>query len=169
MLAGLSLQVASTLIRLAPTETPNGFQTLGFSANLDFVPTEAVMLRTEARWLGSRDRIFESASGKSKNNVFVRISLALRYDRDTSPFEAKGKTNWYSPNFSTFQTRKSSLIPRWSPHWPHRNEKYQYVEEYIGDVSRSGRSCAVQNKPAENACQDRFSHFFGRFVVHPGR
>lgn len=66
---------------MIPTETANGFQTLGISGTLDFLPTDAIMLRTEARWLNSQDRIFESPNGNTSTNFFVGVSLAARFNK----------------------------------------------------------------------------------------
>lgn len=66
---------------MIPTETVNGFQTLGISGTLDYLPTESIMLRTEARWLNSRDRIFESPNATTSTNFFLGFSLAARFNK----------------------------------------------------------------------------------------
>lgn len=66
---------------IIPRDTPNGFQSLGVSWNLDYLPTDAIMLRSEARWLNSRDKIFETPNGRADRNFFIGISMAVRFDR----------------------------------------------------------------------------------------
>lgn len=70
---------------IIPTDTPNGFQTIGISGTLDYLPTESIMLRTEARRLNSQDEVFESASGGTRDNVFIGFSLAVRFAKKLSP------------------------------------------------------------------------------------
>lgn len=59
------------------TGTPNGFKTYGFSANFDYLPTENVMFRIEARTLNSKDAIFLKDNNPANSNVFVTTSLAI--------------------------------------------------------------------------------------------
>lgn len=59
------------------TGTPNGFKTYGFSANFDYLPTENVMFRIEARTLNSKDEIFLEDNNPSNSNVFITTSLAI--------------------------------------------------------------------------------------------
>ncbi len=61
------------------TETPNGFQTFGYSVNLDVRVMENVLWRLEARTFNSRkDEIFlDSKEMPSQNNSFVGTSLSI--------------------------------------------------------------------------------------------
>ena len=59
------------------TGTPNGFQTLGYSANLDYMITEDVWWRIEARGFSSKDQVFEKNGTPSETNFFVATSLAV--------------------------------------------------------------------------------------------
>jgi hypothetical protein len=57
------------------TGTPNGFQTSGYSLNLDVTPVSNVMFRLEGRWLNSRDAVFIRDETVSKNNAAITTSL----------------------------------------------------------------------------------------------
>lgn len=59
------------------TATPNGFKTYGFSANFDYLVTDNVIFRLEARTLNSKDDIFLRNNNPTDNNVFVTTSLAI--------------------------------------------------------------------------------------------
>lgn len=67
---------------MIPTNTPSGFKTLGFSGNVDYYPTENVVCRIEARWLRSRDRIFQTPTDLSNNNFFIALSCAIRFSQN---------------------------------------------------------------------------------------
>lgn len=66
---------------LIPANTPNGFSTLGFSGNVDYVPAQNIVCRIEARWLQSRDEIFQTADGSSKSNFIISASCAIRFSQ----------------------------------------------------------------------------------------
>jgi hypothetical protein len=61
------------------TGTPNGFQTLGYSVNLDYAVTENALWRLEARSLNSEDMIFMSDNAPTDSNFFLGSSLSLRF------------------------------------------------------------------------------------------
>lgn len=61
------------------TRTPNGFQTAGFSVNIDHSPFKNVVLRLEARMLNSRDPVFTKPAGNTANNNFITGSLAVGF------------------------------------------------------------------------------------------
>lgn len=63
------------------TGTPNGFQTFGYSVNMDVKVRENVLWRLEARTFNScKDAIFiDQDENPSKNNVFVGTSLSLAF------------------------------------------------------------------------------------------
>ncbi len=65
---------------IVPTLSPNGFQTLGASINLDISPTERFMWRLEARGFRSRDRIYPSHSGMDRLSGFLVSSFAITID-----------------------------------------------------------------------------------------
>lgn len=59
------------------TKTPNGFQTFGYSLNVDYTILKNVILRTEARGFTSKDAIFVKNDGLKQGNFFVATSLAV--------------------------------------------------------------------------------------------
>lgn len=59
------------------TNTPNGFQTFGYSANLDYQITENVWWRIEGRGFSSKDNVFEENGNFSKTNFFLGTSLLV--------------------------------------------------------------------------------------------
>lgn len=64
---------------ILPTGTRNGFQTMGFSINLDYAPSPALLWRLETRWMDSKDRIFETKAGFSDDNLIIATSLAIKF------------------------------------------------------------------------------------------
>lgn len=61
------------------TGTPNGFQTSGYSVNIDFGPSKNILLRLEARNLRSKDAIFQKENNSVKGNFFITSSLAVNF------------------------------------------------------------------------------------------
>ena len=59
------------------TETPNGFQTLGFSANLDVNIHKNALWRIEGRFLNSQDDIFVRDGRATNTNGLLVTSLAV--------------------------------------------------------------------------------------------
>ena len=59
------------------TGTPNGFQTTGYSLNIDFVPAKNVLVRLEGRSFNSMDAIFSKSNSVTKNNSLVVSSIAI--------------------------------------------------------------------------------------------
>jgi hypothetical protein len=60
--------------------TPNGFQTYGYSLNLDFTIAENVLWRIEGRGFSSKDQIFTMKTDKrAMNNYFVTTALAFHF------------------------------------------------------------------------------------------
>lgn len=64
---------------IVPTETTNGFQTLGLSLNLDYSPSQNIIWRIEGRWLNSRDPVFEAKDNRTNHNFIVGTSLAIKF------------------------------------------------------------------------------------------
>lgn len=64
---------------IIPKETPNGFKTYGVSANFDYVVTDNVLFRLEARKLSSKDEIFIRNELPTDMNTFVTTSLAVSF------------------------------------------------------------------------------------------
>ncbi|MGB3007371.1 MAG: porin [Chitinophagaceae bacterium] len=61
------------------TGSPNGFQTTGYSINIDHSPVKNVLVRIEARNLGSKDDIFSNSIGFKRNNTFITSSIAVSF------------------------------------------------------------------------------------------
>ncbi|HEY6503250.1 MAG TPA: porin [Chitinophagaceae bacterium] len=61
------------------TGTPNGFQTTGYSLNIDYGPTKNVLVRLEARSFSSKDEIFIKDNSTVKNNTFITSSIAVSF------------------------------------------------------------------------------------------
>ena len=59
--------------------TPNGFQTYGFSANFDYLVSDNVLFRIEARNLTSKDEVFLKAVNGTDSNTFLTTSLAISF------------------------------------------------------------------------------------------
>ncbi|MFV8333300.1 porin [Flavobacterium sp. GSP14] len=59
--------------------TPNGFKTYGFSANFDYLPTDNLIFRIEARSLSSKEDIFVKNNLPNNQNVFLTTSLAISF------------------------------------------------------------------------------------------
>ena len=59
--------------------TPNGFQTYGFSANFDYLISDNVMFRIEARNLTSKDEVFLRSGNATDSNTFLTTSLAISF------------------------------------------------------------------------------------------
>ncbi|MDQ1805757.1 porin [Chryseobacterium sp. CKR4-1] len=58
------------------TKTPNGFQTFGYSVNVDYAILKNVVFRTEARGFTSKDAIFVKNNEMQQGNFFITASLA---------------------------------------------------------------------------------------------
>ncbi len=61
------------------TGTPNGFKTLAYSVNFDYLQTENVMWRIEGRGLNSKDQIFIKDNNQVKDNYFITTSLSISF------------------------------------------------------------------------------------------
>jgi hypothetical protein len=61
------------------TGTPDGFQTLGYSLNLDYTIRDNIMCRIEGRGLSCKDWIFSSDNKASSQNYFVTASFAIAF------------------------------------------------------------------------------------------
>ncbi|SDQ12376.1 Putative beta-barrel porin-2, OmpL-like. bbp2 [Chryseobacterium soldanellicola] len=58
------------------TKTPDGFQTFGYSLNIDYAIFKNVVFRTEARGFTSKDAIFVKNNELRQGNFFITTSLA---------------------------------------------------------------------------------------------
>lgn len=61
------------------TGTPNGFKTYGFSANFDYLVSDNIMFRIEARNLASKDDVFLKNGNPTDTNTFLTTSLAISF------------------------------------------------------------------------------------------
>lgn len=61
------------------TGTPNGFQTIGFSLNIDYSINENAIWRIEGRSIQSKDNIFEKNGFLLKTNSFITSSLTVSF------------------------------------------------------------------------------------------
>ncbi len=61
------------------TSTPNGFQTYGYSLNLDYNIASNIVWRIEGRGFSSEDKIFTMDNKPSYQNLFVSTSLAISF------------------------------------------------------------------------------------------
>lgn len=61
------------------TGTKNGFRVLGYSLNIDYLPTSNVMFRIEGRGLNSIDKIFLLNNKPSTENYFITTSLSFAF------------------------------------------------------------------------------------------
>lgn len=61
------------------TGTPNGFKTYGFSANFDYLVSDNVLFRIEARNLSSKDEVFLKNGNPTDTNTFLTTSLAISF------------------------------------------------------------------------------------------
>ncbi len=61
------------------TGTPNGFQTFGYSVNVDYQIADNVLWRIEGRILNSMDDIFPESGNPTKDNYFAGTSLSLKF------------------------------------------------------------------------------------------
>jgi len=64
---------------IIPTGTENGFNTTGYSLNLDYRIRDNTVWRLEGRTLSSKDEIFNDEGVASKTNTFVTTSLAISF------------------------------------------------------------------------------------------
>ncbi|MFN8307693.1 MAG: porin [Ferruginibacter sp.] len=61
------------------TQTPNGFQTTGYSLTVDHAPFKNVLIRLEARGLNSKDKVFMKGSRVVNDDTFLTSSIAVSF------------------------------------------------------------------------------------------
>lgn len=64
---------------MVSTNTPDGFQTFGYSMNVDYRLTDHVLWRVEARNFQSKDAIFQRNQQSVKNEGFMGSTLAVTF------------------------------------------------------------------------------------------
>lgn len=61
------------------TDTPNGFQTWGYSLNTDYAIADNVLFRVEGRGFSGKDAVFLKESRSVKNNFSITTSLSVSF------------------------------------------------------------------------------------------
>ncbi|MEI7581091.1 porin [Runella sp.] len=61
------------------TPTPKGFQTTGYSVNLDYAPISNALWRIEARRINSKDAVFEKEGQPTNHTFTLTTSLAISF------------------------------------------------------------------------------------------
>lgn len=64
---------------IIPTATSNGFQTMGYSLNVDYNPVKSIALRIEGRLLNSKDKIFVKGNALTATDAFITSSVAVSF------------------------------------------------------------------------------------------
>lgn len=64
---------------MVTTGTPNGFKTIGYSANLDFQINEHAIWRGELRSFSSTDKIYVQNNEPTTQNYFMTTSLVVKF------------------------------------------------------------------------------------------
>lgn len=64
---------------IIPPVNGGEFSLSGFSANIDYLPAEAVMWRLEGRWFHNPERVFPTENGFSRNNFFLTSTLTVAF------------------------------------------------------------------------------------------
>lgn len=73
------------LANISLDKTNYGFETAGFSANIDFRPVKQVACRVEGRWLKSvEDPIFLKNNQPTHNDFFITASIAIKMGKEFS-------------------------------------------------------------------------------------
>lgn len=61
------------------SNSPNGFQTNGYSMNVDHLPAGNVSLRLEARCLAAKEALFSKGAGFTRSVFFITSSIAVSF------------------------------------------------------------------------------------------
>ncbi|CAM4059746.1 Putative beta-barrel porin-2, OmpL-like. bbp2 [Pedobacter westerhofensis] len=61
------------------TETPNGFQTTGYSMNIDYAPVSNAVVRLEGKVYDSKDKVFTRDMNPVKNSATLTASIAVSF------------------------------------------------------------------------------------------
>lgn len=64
---------------LIATGTTNGFQTKGYSLNLDYAPVNNAVVRLEGKLYDSKDKIFTRNTNMVNNNATITASIAVAF------------------------------------------------------------------------------------------
>jgi hypothetical protein len=61
------------------TNTPHGFETTGYSLNLDYAPVPNALIRLEGKMLNSTDKVFSRQAVAVNNNALITASFAVSF------------------------------------------------------------------------------------------
>ena len=61
------------------TDTPNGFETKGYSLNLDYAPIANAVVRLEGKLYDSKDKIFQRNKSSVNQNATLTASIAVSF------------------------------------------------------------------------------------------
>lgn len=61
------------------TGTTHGFQTTGYSLNIDYAPAKNTLVRVEGRRLRSRDKVFIKNNLATQSNTFITSSIVVSF------------------------------------------------------------------------------------------
>lgn len=64
---------------IIPAINTNDYSLSGFSANIDLMPTEAIMWRLEGRWFHNPTRVFPTENGFIRDNFFLISTLTVTF------------------------------------------------------------------------------------------
>ncbi|RIV23448.1 porin [Fibrisoma montanum] len=67
------------IIATGTPDRANGFQTWGYSVNVDYVITPQALFRIEGRTFSSKDPIFQTDNGFGRTNTALTTSLTVRF------------------------------------------------------------------------------------------
>jgi hypothetical protein len=62
---------------IIPTGTPNNFQTIGASVNVDYAPASNLLWRVEVRQFSSKDPVYPTLAGLQHTDGFIVLSAAI--------------------------------------------------------------------------------------------
>lgn len=68
-----------TGIIIAKSPLSSGFQTSGYSLNIDYQPTKEIICRVETRFLQSQENLFEQDGMPSNDNFILAASMAMKF------------------------------------------------------------------------------------------
>ncbi len=64
---------------LIATGTPHGFETKGYSLNLDYAPVNQAVIRLEGKWYDSKDPLFIRKANPVNTNATITASIAVAF------------------------------------------------------------------------------------------
>lgn len=64
---------------IIPVNHPDGFQTSGYSLNIDHSPFDNILIRAEVRTLHSKGKIFSRQDELTRDNTFITTLISIRF------------------------------------------------------------------------------------------